>query len=70
MEKYTNWIEFSEVIGVLSKYLRKENRNKDIIEKYLITTLFYVLCFAKQNNIDMNLSWERWNNKIDYKNYF
>lgn len=62
-----NWLEFYELIGNLSTDIRKKNQN---VEKLLTHTIFQVFCFAKQNNIDMNASWNRWKVKMDYKNYY
>ena len=63
----TNWLDFYDLIGNLSHEIRTNNKN---IEHLLTSTIFQVLCFAKQNNIDMNASWNRWKNKMDYKNYY
>ena len=67
-----NWFDMFSLLTKLSKSIRnnKDNSNKDIIEKNLIETIIYVLYFAKQNNINMKQSWERWNIKVNYKHYF
>jgi hypothetical protein len=63
----SNWIEFYVLLGNLSKNIRTKDKS---LEKNLITTIFHILCFAKQNNIDMNASWNRWKVKCDYKSYY
>ena len=64
----SNWIDFYMLIGKLSKILR--DKDKENIEKLLIYTLFHIMCFSKQNNIDIISSWSRWKVKVDYKNYY
>ena len=66
----SNWIDFYILIGKFSKSLREKDKDKDKIEKLLINTLFHILCFSKQNNIDIVSSWTRWKVKVDYKNYY
>ena len=63
----TNWLDFYILLGNLSKKIR----NKDmLLEKDLISSIFHIFCFAKQNEIDMYTSWNRWKIKCDYKNYY
>ena len=62
----TNWLEFYILLGNLSKSIRTNDKSLDNI---LIQTFFHVLCFAKQNEIDMFSSWNRWKIKCDFKNY-
>ena len=63
-----NWIDYFILLKYLSKAVR--DKDKQLIEKYLIITVYQTLCFSKQNNIDIMSSWNRWKLKIDYKNYF
>ena len=61
-----NWIDFYTLLGQFSKSLQDRTN----VESNLVNLLHDTLCFAKQNNIDMNLSWNRWLNKINYKIYY
>lgn len=63
-----NWIDFYVLLGNLSQSLREKNVTK--INDNLINCIHDVLCFARQNNIDMDSSWTRWQSKMEYKNYF
>ena len=62
-----NWIDFFVLLNKLSKSLRKKDSEQ--ITENLISCIHDVLCFAKQNDIDMNSSWARWYHKMDYKTY-
>ena len=62
-----NWIDFYILLGELSKSIRKNNFEQ--IKDNIICSIHDILCFAKQNDIDMNASWHRWQKKMDYKNY-
>jgi len=53
----TNWIDFYILISDLSKAIRHKSVNVEVL---LIETFFHILCFAKQNDIDLRNSWERW----------
>ena len=64
----TNWIDFYILLGNFAKSLRK--KNFDDIELCIIEVIYHTLCFAKQNDIDMNNSWNRWKTKVNFKNYF
>ena len=63
----TNWIDFYILLSKLSKSIR--NHNKQEITTNLITCIHDILCFAKQNDIDMNCSWNRWHHKMAFKHY-
>jgi len=65
-----NWFDMFILLGKLSKSIRMKSQDKLLIEKLLIDTIVYILCFAKQNNINMKQSWDRWNIKVDFKHYF
>ena len=67
-----NWFDMFSLLTKLSKSIRcnNDNSNKDVIEDNLIETIIYVLYFAKQNNINMKQSWERWKVKVNYKHYY
>ena len=62
-----NWIDFYILLNKMSKSIRSNNEQQ--IRDNLILCIHYVLCFAKQNDIDMNSSWNRWYHKMDYKHY-
>ena len=62
-----NWIDFYILLSKMSKSIR--NHNEQDIKDNLILCIHDTLCFAKQNNIDMNSSWNRWYNKMDFKQY-
>lgn len=64
----TNWIDFYILLGKLSKSLRDKNKVHEI-ETNLIVCIHDVFCFAKQNDIDMSSSWNRWRHKMEYKIY-
>ena len=48
-----NWIDFYIILGKLSKCIRTKNNET---EKYLLLAIYYTMCFAKQNDIDLDLS--------------
>jgi len=62
-----NWLNFYTLLGKLSKSIRSKNTEQ--IKNNLLYSIHDVLCFAKQNDIDMHSSWYRWQNKMDYKHY-
>ena len=62
-----NWIDFYILLNKMSKSIRSNNEQQ--IRDNLILCIHDVLCFAKQNDIDMNSSWNRWYHKMDYKHY-
>ena len=62
-----NWIDFYILLSKMSKSMRL--KNKDKIKDNLILCIHDILCFAKQNNIDMNSSWCRWYHKMEFKHY-
>ena len=62
-----NWIDFYILLSKLSKSIREHNENE--IKSNLIKCIHDVLCFAKQNNIDMKCSWNRWYHKMEFKHY-
>lgn len=62
-----NWIDFYTLLSKMSKSIR--NHNEKEINDNLILCIHDVLCFAKQNDINMNSSWDRWYHKMDFKNY-
>ena len=62
-----NWIDYYILLSQLSKSIRK--RDNAEIKDYLILCIHDILCFAKQNDIDMNSSWKRWQHKMDFKHY-
>ena len=64
----TNWIDFYILLKHLSKSLRA--MNKDAIEYFLIHVIYSVMCFAKQNDINLQSSWKRWIVKADFKHYY
>ena len=66
-ESETNWIDFYVTLSQLSKSIR--STEKESISYNLTKTMYDVLCFAKQNDIDMESCWNRWKNKMDYKHY-
>ena len=66
--KNSNWIDFYILLGKCSKSLRK--KKFDEIEYNIIEIIYHTLCFSKQNEIDLNIGWNRWKVKVDYKNYF
>ena len=63
-----NWIDYFIHVGELSSNLKNSEKNE--IEKNLIILIHNTLCFAKQNDINMNSSWRRWVQKSDYKHYY
>ena len=63
----TNWIDFYILLGELSKSIR--NNNIEEINNKIISSIHEILCFSKQNDIDLTSSWARWQTKMDYKNY-
>ena len=62
-----NWLEFYVRLSILSKSIR--SKDKKNISDNLTRTIYDVLCFAKQNDINMDSCWNRWKYKMDYKNY-
>ena len=67
-----DWLDFSELLGKTSKVLRNRyiDLDKEQIETHIIQCMYYTLYFAKENDIDMDLGWQRWNNKVDFKQYY
>ena len=63
----SNWLDLTILLGKCSKSIRLKDEN---VERNVIDLMHYVLCIAKQNNINMNCSWNRWINKVDYKIYY
>ena len=63
----TNWIDFYILLSGFSKSLR--DKNIEDISRSLVTSIHEVLCFAKQNDIDMISSWNRWKHKMAFKHY-
>mgnify|MGYP001051827329 CR=1 FL=1 len=62
-----NWIDFYILLSKLSKSIR--NHNEEQKKDNLILCIHDILCFARQNEIDMNSSWNRWYHKMDFKHY-
>ena len=62
-----NWLIFTERLSKFSKSFR--SNNVKLIDKHLIEIIHAVLCFSKQNDINMMLSWNRWLIKSNQKNY-
>ena len=65
--KKVNWIDFTILLGKTVNALRLKNLDH---EELIVKLIYSILCFAKQNNIDMNSGWNRWNTKVDFKQYF
>lgn len=67
-----NWLQFSELLGKTSNVLRNRyiDLEKDKVEEHIIKCIYFTLYFAKENDIDMDLGWQRWNNKVDFKQYY
>lgn len=63
----TNWMDFYILLSKLSKSIREKNEIE--ITNNLVTCIHDILCFAKQNDIDMNCSWNRWFHKMEFKHY-
>ena len=63
-----DWLDFYVTLSDLSKSIRNKEQND--IELFLIQSIYSTICFAHQNDIDMNSSWKRWLAKVDYKKYY
>lgn len=62
-----NWIDFSIILG---NAIKSSRENKDDKNDLIMELFYYIFCFARQNNINMQVGWNRWNTKVDFKHYF